>query len=159
MYNCKYQGPPKPMINEADLSLLKLLCPHLYNGTDTVTCCDTAQLHRFNEDFSLPRQLMSRCPACFRNFRSFLCDFTCGPQQSEYLTIVQEKPYNPPNSTLHQSDTHQDYESDTQDDYDEDAEARRKKRQAPTVDQQYAITEINYTISVDFVDALYDSCK
>ena len=45
-YNCKYRGPPKPLEDESNLQdLYKTLCPHLYNGKDTVTCCDRSKLN------------------------------------------------------------------------------------------------------------------
>ena len=42
---------------------------------------------------------MSRCPVCFTNFRSFLCDFTCGPKNSEYVLVKSEKPNAKDNKT------------------------------------------------------------
>lgn len=93
VYNCKYTGQAKPMQQNAS-SLLKDICPHLYNGDNkTSTCCDYAQLKRLSDDMSLPRQLMSRCPACYRNFKAFLCDMTCGPNQSDFLLVTNEEPY------------------------------------------------------------------
>jgi hypothetical protein len=50
---------------------------------------------QFNTLFSqmaLPKQLLSRCPACFLNFRTFLCDLTCHPEQHTFLAITQSEP-------------------------------------------------------------------
>jgi Niemann-Pick C1 protein len=96
VYNCKYNGPPKPQTNETFLSTFKELCPHLYNETHpTETCCDYAQLSRFKQQLSVPKQLMSRCPACYLNFRTFLCDFTCNPHQQDFMIVTQEQDYTP----------------------------------------------------------------
>ena len=95
-YNCKYRGEAKPLESNAS-SLLKDLCPHLYLGEkETRTCCDYAQLKRLYDDMSLPKQLMSRCPACYRNFKAFLCDMTCGPNQADFLFVPDggEKNFN-----------------------------------------------------------------
>jgi Niemann-Pick C1 protein len=83
--------------NETFTEYIKDLCPHLYNP-DSVgaieTCCDYKQLARFDKQFSVPRQLMTRCPACFLAFRTFLCDFTCSPKQAEFMVITDESNYN-----------------------------------------------------------------
>ena len=96
-YNCKYQGEARPLGPDPELNnVFKDLCPHLFNGVnETSTCCARDQIERINKDMSLPHQLMSRCPACFRNFKAFLCDFSCNPKQSEFLLVTQEQPYVP----------------------------------------------------------------
>lgn len=99
VYNCKYDGAAKSLEPNASSFLLDI-CPHLFLGEkETKTCCDLAQLKRLSDDMKLPKQLMSRCPACFRNFKAFLCDMTCGPNQSDFLLVTDQKDYN---STLKQ---------------------------------------------------------
>lgn len=93
VYNCEYTGEAKPLQNDSTALLLKDVCPHLYTGNTTTTCCDYAQLKRLYDDMSVPRQLMSRCPACFRNFKAFLCDMTCGPNQRDFLLVTGSEPY------------------------------------------------------------------
>ena len=132
-YNCKYTGPAKPLQDENSLKLLKELCPHLYNGTSTVTCCDSSQIARFHNDLSLPKQLTSRCPACYLNFRTFLCDLTCSPIQSEFLIITKEQNYNNTNNSIDMIPSLKDGFSE--------------------------ITEINYTVTNSFTNSLYNSCK
>ena len=36
---------------------------------------------------SLPKQLLFRCPSCYRNFLNLYCAFTCDPYQSKFLGI------------------------------------------------------------------------
>ncbi len=94
-YNCKYDGPAKPLENDPALhELYKATCPHLYEGNSTRTCCSAAQIKRIDDNLSLPKQLMSRCPSCFANFKAFLCDFTCSTQSSEFLLVTDEAEYN-----------------------------------------------------------------
>jgi Niemann-Pick C1 protein len=97
VYNCEYTGPPKKSTNETFNSYLRDLCPHLYvpdkNGAVDI-CCDYPQLARFDKQISVPRQLMTRCPACWLGFRTFLCDFTCSPRQHEFMLITDDEPYN-----------------------------------------------------------------
>ena len=81
------------------LNLYKNLCPHLFNGYDnTSTCCDFNQLKRFSSQMAVPKQLLSRCPSCYLNFRSFLCDLTCSPIQSEFFMITQDQYYKNPSN-------------------------------------------------------------
>ena len=37
------------------------------------------------------RQLLSSCPACWNNFIGFFCQFTCSPNQSQFLDVVRVK--------------------------------------------------------------------
>ncbi len=94
-YNCKYDGPPKLLENDPELhELFRVTCPHLYEGNNTRTCCSREQIKRIDDNLSIPKQLMSRCPSCFTNFKSFLCDFTCNPDSSEFLLVTDEGEYN-----------------------------------------------------------------
>ena len=94
-YNCEYSGPALPLENDPELhELYKSICPHLYQGNETKTCCDRAQLKRINDNLSLPKQLMNRCPACYTNFKAFLCDLTCHPESSDFLLVTDESVYN-----------------------------------------------------------------
>jgi Niemann-Pick C1 protein len=115
-------------------------------------------LNRLSKDLSLPRQLLSRCPACYRNFRTFLCDMTCSPIQSQFHIVNKEREYNPnkvdPSESAN-SEPDNGNEHDQSDDYDNQ---HFKKRTASNV-AQMEITEITYTISEYFVNRFFDSCK
>ena len=69
-FYCAYNGSAIQQTSDEYLKIFKETCPHLYNGPqDTFSCCDMRQLESFVNDLSVPRQLMSRCPACFANFK------------------------------------------------------------------------------------------
>lgn len=93
-YNCKYDGQAKLLAHESE-NLFKEMCPHLFNNNQTYTCCDATQIERLNNGFSIPRQLLSNCPACFLNFKTFLCDIICNPNQSDFILVTKEEPYTP----------------------------------------------------------------
>lgn len=38
---------------------------------------------------TLPQQLLSRCPSCYRNFVNLYCYFTCDPEQSDYVYAIK----------------------------------------------------------------------
>lgn len=161
-YNCKYLGPPIAQTNQTYLDLLKDLCPHLYNGPNaTSTCCDLAQLNRFNNDLSFPRQLMSRCPACFLNFRTFLCDMTCSPKQNEFLLITAEQPYN--NKAVDENEAQNILKQKDEEDYvydeEQSSKAKRDLEKKSLKDQKMEITEISYYLTSNFTTNMYNSCK
>ena len=156
-YNCKYVGPPIAQTNQTYLDLLKDLCPQLYNGPNaTSTCCDLAQLNRFNNDLSFPRQLMSRCPACFLNFRTFLCDMTCSPKQNEFLVINAEQPYNKhtDEDDANQSELKEKDEEEYVNDEEHSSKVKRDLK-----DQQMEITQVSYYLTSNFTTNMYNSCK
>ena len=43
----------------------------------------------------LPQQLLARCPSCFRNFRNYFCQLTCGLNQNQFIWPDMKKPYPP----------------------------------------------------------------
>lgn len=148
--------------------MFKDLCPHLYNETNTATCCDKAQLTRFNSDLSVPRQLMSRCPACFTNFKAFLCDMTCSPTNAQFLLVTSEQPYNPTttndSNNKHEDVVHDDTEDPEEEEHEKLTVKRRKKRSAeieskdlpiPTME----IVSVTYHLTHMYANNLYNSCR
>lgn len=55
-------------------------------------CCTTDQVEALRDNFNQVEGLISSCPACRNNFRSFFCTFTCSPQQRSFVNVtsVQE---------------------------------------------------------------------
>uniref|UniRef100_UPI00398E95F7 NPC intracellular cholesterol transporter 1 isoform X1 n=1 Tax=Pristiophorus japonicus TaxID=55135 RepID=UPI00398E95F7 len=90
-YNCKYDGPPKPL-PKVGYELIEELCPsYLYGNVNL--CCDVHQLHTLKDNMQLPLQFLSRCPSCFHNFMTFYCELTCSPAQSLFLHATKFEPY------------------------------------------------------------------
>ncbi len=137
--------------------MYKELCPHLYNGpNNTRTCCDIQQLSYFDRDLTVPKQLMSRCPACFTNFVAFLCDLTCGPTQSDFLVINSFRPTPSISSARNKEidDLNTSYETESS----EDANKRKKRNVKPN-EQKYDVTEVTYYMTNNFTSGLFNSCK
>jgi hypothetical protein len=165
-YNCKYTGKAKPFLNATSQKVLKTECPHLFNGDNTVTCCDDVMVNRLSKDFSLPRQIISRCPACYRNFRTFLCDMTCSPDQDQFLIVTKDRPYNPSGKNVVPSSANVVPSSASDDsavyDEDEDDDTKSVQKRSPQTkvsDTIMEITEITYTLSEYYANHLFDSCK
>lgn len=144
-YYCKDDGEPRLQTDENFLKLFENLCPHIYNGqNDTRTCCDMEQLNLFNLDLAVPKQLMSRCPACLTNFIAFLCDFTCGPTQSDFMIINNFVPTPPDFRNLILTSSYKDIASD---------DIHKNKKQT------FDVTEVTYFLTNNFTSGLFNSCK
>ncbi|EST07558.2 Patched [Kalmanozyma brasiliensis GHG001] len=52
-------------------------------------CCTQAQVESLSANLQQAEPLISSCPACRNNFRSLFCAFTCSPNQSQYVDVVE----------------------------------------------------------------------
>ncbi|KAF8901726.1 multidrug efflux transporter AcrB transmembrane domain-containing protein [Gymnopilus junonius] len=82
---CPYDGPPVDL-DDKSRSLIQDVCgPELVDGP---TCCTSDQLETLRANFDQVEPLLSACPACRNNFRTFFCTFTCSPNQDSFLNIT-----------------------------------------------------------------------
>ncbi|KAF8974608.1 patched family-domain-containing protein [Flammula alnicola] len=82
---CPYDGPPVESDDKTRQLLQDVCGPELAEGP---LCCTSDQLETLRENFEQVEPLVSACPACRNNFRSFFCTFTCSPEQSTFLNIT-----------------------------------------------------------------------
>uniref|UniRef100_A0A8R1XTT3 SSD domain-containing protein n=1 Tax=Onchocerca volvulus TaxID=6282 RepID=A0A8R1XTT3_ONCVO len=85
---CPYNGPPLRISVEKHRQTLASLCPHLFQGGNEEFCCDEKQVELLDAQMTLPRQFLSRCPSCLTNFVQLWCDFTCSPNQADFVRII-----------------------------------------------------------------------
>ncbi|VDO36963.1 unnamed protein product [Onchocerca flexuosa] len=52
-------------------------------------CCDEKQVELLDAQMTLPRQFLSRCPSCLTNFVQLWCDFTCSPNQANFVRVIE----------------------------------------------------------------------
>lgn len=164
VYNCKYNGKAKPLPQHI-LKKFKETCPHLYTGNETHTCCDVDQIIRMIDGISVPRQFMFRCPACYLNFRTLVCDMSCNPNQHEFVHVNSEKPFNRylyelQKKKLEEENESQDYESENIE------EDKSDKNEIETnldinADNQTVLEITSFTafITPYFAEKIYNSCK
>ncbi|GJJ07483.1 hypothetical protein Clacol_001685 [Clathrus columnatus] len=82
---CPYNGPPtKPDTDELK-QLLSSVCGPLFE--DVPVCCTLEQVETLQASLIQAEGLISPCPACRNNFRSFYCQFTCSPDQGTFLNV------------------------------------------------------------------------
>ena len=59
------------------------------NSNDTLsTCCSSGQVISLTQQMALSAAMLARCPSCLSNFRTTFCYLTCGPHQSDYMTVT-----------------------------------------------------------------------
>lgn len=57
-------------------------------------CCTKEQVETLRDNFNQVEPLISACPACRNNFRSFFCSFTCSPEQGSFVNITSTQQTN-----------------------------------------------------------------
>ncbi|RDB23148.1 Niemann-Pick type C-related protein 1 [Hypsizygus marmoreus] len=83
---CPYDGPAVEPENEKARSLLVDVCGAEF--AEGPTCCTTDQVEALRDNFNQVEGLISPCPACRNNFRSFFCTFTCSPNQGSFVNVT-----------------------------------------------------------------------
>ncbi|KAL5280790.1 NPC1.2 family protein [Megaselia abdita] len=87
---CAYDGSPMPM-DDTGLKLMKERCSHLLDGGNKNFCCDTNQVKILNENIKLASNFLDRCPSCMANLVSHMCEFSCSPNQSNFMEVLKTK--------------------------------------------------------------------
>jgi len=80
--------PAPPVKTQKMFDLVQEVCPNLsLNGIyNTKTCCDYDTLAQMRDQLQTAQQMLSRCPACLKNFYNLWCQFTCSPNQSKFVS-------------------------------------------------------------------------
>ncbi|KAK7060325.1 niemann-Pick type C-related protein 1 [Paramarasmius palmivorus] len=86
---CPYDGPAEEP--EDRQRLVEVCGAEFAEGT---SCCTGDQVEELASNFRQVEQLLSPCPACRNNFRSFFCGFTCSPNQATFLNVTSTKESN-----------------------------------------------------------------
>ena len=92
----------------------------LFPETPPKTCCSASQIETLDMSMALPKQILTRCPSCYRNFLNLYCYFTCAPDHSKFLNVNKTK---------------------------------------KTDNGTTSITAINYVVSKDFANGMFNSCR
>ncbi|KAG1753799.1 patched family-domain-containing protein [Suillus paluster] len=84
---CPYDGPPVEPQDSKARDLLVSVCGAQF--VEGPTCCTSGQVETLRDSLAQAELLISSCPACRNNFRSFFCSFTCSPHQGTFLNITE----------------------------------------------------------------------
>ncbi|WRT69611.1 uncharacterized protein IL334_006600 [Kwoniella shivajii] len=90
MFGAELPCPDDGHASEPEQKLLDLManvCGPSYTLPSSV-CCTYDQVATLSDRLQQAAPLISSCPACINNFRSFYCDFTCSPDQSTFLSVA-----------------------------------------------------------------------
>ncbi|XP_075300982.1 NPC1-like intracellular cholesterol transporter 1 [Opisthocomus hoazin] len=82
---------PARAATSAVLALLRTVCPELVreDNETTFVCCNLAQLSALQLSVALSGTVLSRCPACARNFANLYCNNICSPDQSLFTNVTR----------------------------------------------------------------------
>ena len=58
-------------------------------GGNNKLCCTRRQLDALFKGMSLPNSILQRCPACLDNFWKNWCEYTCSPNQADFVKVSQ----------------------------------------------------------------------
>ncbi|XP_055840064.1 NPC intracellular cholesterol transporter 1 isoform X2 [Episyrphus balteatus] len=83
---CEYNGPPKTITPDG-IEALRKRCPHLLENGQKDFCCDAEQVQILNSNIAKAGAFLDRCPSCMGNLVRHICDFTCSPNQSNFLYV------------------------------------------------------------------------
>ncbi|KZV64818.1 multidrug efflux transporter AcrB transmembrane domain-containing protein [Peniophora sp. CONT] len=83
---CPFDGPPV-VPGEKEREQLVSICGEEF--ADGEVCCNSEQLEQLQDNLAKAETLISSCPACRNNFRSFFCQFTCSPSQSSFVNVTR----------------------------------------------------------------------
>ncbi|KAG2158905.1 patched family-domain-containing protein [Suillus bovinus] len=83
---CPYDGPPVDPEDSKARDLLVSVCGAQF--VEGPTCCTSGQVETLRDSLAQAELIISSCPACRNNFRSFFCLFTCSPHQGSFLNIT-----------------------------------------------------------------------
>ncbi|KAI5962165.1 NCR1 [Candida pseudojiufengensis] len=52
-------------------------------------CCSPEQIDELESNLKRVDPILSSCPACHKNFYDFFCEFSCSPNESQFVEIVK----------------------------------------------------------------------
>ncbi|XP_055920558.1 NPC intracellular cholesterol transporter 1 isoform X2 [Eupeodes corollae] len=87
---CSYNGSAQA-ISPDGLEALKVRCPHLLENGQKEFCCDAQQIKILNSNIGKAATFLDRCPSCMGNLVRHMCDYTCSPNQSNFLYVNSTK--------------------------------------------------------------------
>lgn len=65
-------------------------CSYLVQEEDKAqVCCTELQLKGMTDRISNAATILGSCPSCFDNFAKLWCQFTCSPDQSKFMKVME----------------------------------------------------------------------
>ncbi|XP_052743451.1 NPC intracellular cholesterol transporter 1 isoform X1 [Bicyclus anynana] len=102
--NCLYNGTAQRIQEGDSIKILQEYCPDILAGG--FSCCDEGQLKNFKAGIGTALGLLARCPSCVDNFLKHLCDMTCSPHQSDFLSPKKIAQFNSTHKMVVEVDYH-----------------------------------------------------
>ncbi|CAD6191135.1 unnamed protein product [Caenorhabditis auriculariae] len=74
--------------SDQDFDKLRDLCPHLFTDGNEV-CCNKPQARGLVKQLESFNSVFQRCSSCVDNFAKLWCDFTCSPNQQNFVKVLK----------------------------------------------------------------------
>lgn len=84
---CNSIDVPAQVPSSEDILLLQKVCGKDF-PVDRV-CCSPPQIKALESNLKKVDALIASCPACKKNFYDFFCDFSCSPNQSNFVKVTK----------------------------------------------------------------------
>ncbi|CAO4370165.1 unnamed protein product [Caenorhabditis nigoni] len=76
--------------NPKYIARLEKYCSHLLQEENKAqVCCTQLQLEGMTKRLSYATGILGSCPSCFDNFAKLWCQFTCSPDQSRFMKVLE----------------------------------------------------------------------
>jgi len=87
---CVDNGKARSASSESS-KVLSGLCPHL--KVEDGVCCTEEQVGILVKKLGKADARLKKCNTAVSNFRALICDFTCSPNQSQFVEVVESQSY------------------------------------------------------------------
>lgn len=87
--NCPDDQPGRPLQDAEAIEILKRRCGHFYKDETTPVCCTDHQAKTMEKNIQMAEGIFGRCQTCLRNMLKSICGVGCDPEQSDYITILE----------------------------------------------------------------------
>lgn len=77
---------PEPVSSD-DINFLVSVCGEEWRNA-TELCCTKEQVTNLRNNLKKAENLIASCPACRKNFDNLFCQFTCSPNQREFINVT-----------------------------------------------------------------------
>ncbi|EDO14397.1 hypothetical protein Kpol_187p3 [Vanderwaltozyma polyspora DSM 70294] len=74
--------------NSETWGLVTELCGSQWGDKENL-CCSKEQLVSLKKNLQKVESLIASCPACITNFKNLFCQFTCSPNQRDFVNVTR----------------------------------------------------------------------
>jgi len=86
---------PIPWTNSSAIAKLREFCAETLDsygeepGGGYLLCCQPEQVEELSGQIIMAKDIIARCPSCWKNFRQVFCELACSPYQTQFMTAAK----------------------------------------------------------------------